>query len=678
MEKRVPRKLTDEEIRDIVESIPVIRSADIISGISARESLMKNLMLQLTKIKILPEAIPELKEKIIKKFERAIAEPGTAVGSLAADGFSAQTTQLNFNIFHSAGSTSNVESGFDRINNLLNASKVVKNPSCTVFFNRDVSVSEVLRDIRPEIVNVTIGSLVADFSLDRVEDIIPEKPSWYKIYEKLFEVPSFVKKSKYMIRLHLDKFKLYKHKLTMENVVSALNDQETVYAIFSPISIGIIDIYPDENEIRSNVENQDLVLREDYSYFFLSTITLPSLDKIEIKGISKIIDLIPETYPIVKVISDEIQQEDGSWILHLNRIQMRTTGLKVERVENFLKLLNFTILPVNESFKERYIHIGKFPPPSAKNIENFPSSPIKYISKVIDEEKEKVENELDKLRNEGVIVKVTNKILDASSFVYAITIGSNFLELVTHESVDPNHTITNSLHEINETLGIEASRNFLLREFNYIFEINSAFVSPRHISLIADYMTYKGIFLSVTFSGINKQSVGVLDIATLERSMLVFQDAAAFGKKSSVKGVSSSLFIGSTPNIGTGVVKVLPSQENLKPEKTERVKTTITEVNTIKHSKITKLPTLPNSPVVTNLPVVPKRLKKTTKIISNIPVSPEPVEEIKINNQVVEEIPTSDKSELNINVDEGEEKIILKRKSEARKASLKKFLARNK
>lgn len=673
MEHSEPRKLTEEEIRDIAESIPEIRSADIISGISARESLIKNIMLQLTKIKIVPQAIAELKQKIVKKFLRAIAEPGTAVGSLAADGFSAQTTQLNFNIFHSAGSTSNVESGFDRINNLLNASKIVKNPSCTVFFNRDVSISEVLRDIRPEIVSVNIGYLVSDFSLDRVKDIIPTKPWWYEIYYKLFKVPKFLKDSKYMIRLYIDKFRLYKHKISMENIVNVLNEQETIYAIFSPISIGIIDIYPDENAIRGNVENQDLVLREDYSYFFLSTITLPSLDKIEIKGISKITDLLPEVYPIVRVISDEIQQQDGSWILHLNRIQMRTTGLSVERVEKLLKLLKFTILPVNESFKDRYIHIGEFP-----------TSPIKHISKIIDEEREKVENELDKLRNTGVIVKVTNEILDASSFVYAITIGSNFLELVTHESVDPNHTITNSLHEINETLGIEAARNFLLREFNYIFDINSAFVSPRHISLIADYMTYKGIFLSVTFSGINRQSVGILDIATLERSMLVFQDAAAFGKKSTVKGVSSSLFIGSTPNIGTGIVKTLPAVQNIKTEQLEKDKTSIIEIRqptkTKILEKITNAPKL--NPVVSNTTVIPKRLKKTTKIVSNIPVSPEPVETITVNNKTVEQVSTADEDRLKdvITDKTGKEEIkekIPKRKK-ATTVSVRQFLERKK
>lgn len=674
MENQEPRKLTVSEIESIVAAIPDIKSADLIAGTSAKESLVRNIILQLSRIKIVPQAIEELKQVIIKKFQKAEAVPGSVVGSIAADGFSAQTIQLNFNVFHSSGSTSNIETGFDRINNLLNASQTVKNPSCTIYFNKDVSLSDVLRDIKPEIVSITVNNLLLDFEIETTDDLMQEIPWWYSIFKKLFKVPEFIKSSKFVLRLHLDKFKMYKHKVTMQQVTKALNAQDTIYAIASPIDEAIVDIYPDEERIREKITKEDVITKEDYSFFFLSTITLPSLDKIEIKGISGIYDIIPETYPIVRAISDEIQQDDGTWILHLNRIQMRVTGLKVERIENLLRILNFKVLPVEEKYRNRYVHIDKFP-----------TSPIKEISRLIEEQRDEVDKELENIRNSGEIIKIVNKVLDAASFVYAITIGSNFLELITHEMIDPYHTTTNSLHEINNTLGIEASRNFLLKEFNFIFDINSAFVSPRHISLIADYMTYTGDFLSVTFSGISKQNIGMLDVATLERSMNVFVNAAMFGKRSKYMGVSSSIFVGSRTKVGTGIVDVLPEVKTSTPENKKEVAATPLTPLIPQRKPITKIvkpeTQMPEGPIKAQKSIIPKRLLRTTKIISNVPIVRKEIETIEVNNQVAERIPETDtitpidtKDLEDLEELEDIEKIPKKTANKVEKSSLKKFL----
>lgn len=92
-----PRKLTDDEIRDIVEVTPRVQGADIENSEAIRRDIMRGMMEQLRGTKITPLAIPDLKGEIVRQFEKSKIAPGAMVGVTAAEAFGAQITQMTLN-----------------------------------------------------------------------------------------------------------------------------------------------------------------------------------------------------------------------------------------------------------------------------------------------------------------------------------------------------------------------------------------------------------------------------------------------------------------------------------------------------------------------------------------------------------------------------------------------------
>lgn len=88
------RKLTKDEIEDILRVIPKVESADPLSGNSAREGIINTLREQLESIKITPIGIPDLKDEILANFEESVIHPGSMVGVTAAEALGQPITQM--------------------------------------------------------------------------------------------------------------------------------------------------------------------------------------------------------------------------------------------------------------------------------------------------------------------------------------------------------------------------------------------------------------------------------------------------------------------------------------------------------------------------------------------------------------------------------------------------------
>ena len=116
-----PRKLTREEIEDILSVIPNIRSASVEVSIQNTKSMKVLIKEQLQDIELTPLGIPDLKREIVRQFHESIVRPGEMVGVLASDAISKNTTQSALNSFHTSGSSKNVSSGIERVTELLNA-----------------------------------------------------------------------------------------------------------------------------------------------------------------------------------------------------------------------------------------------------------------------------------------------------------------------------------------------------------------------------------------------------------------------------------------------------------------------------------------------------------------------------------------------------------------------------
>ena len=110
------------------------------------------------------KALTVLLETITLMYKRALVAPGEMVGMIAAQSIGEPTTQLTLNTFHSAGvaSKSNVTRGVPRIEEILSLSENPKNPSLTIFMKKDEELDkEMVRDKIPSI-ELTILKEIVD------------------------------------------------------------------------------------------------------------------------------------------------------------------------------------------------------------------------------------------------------------------------------------------------------------------------------------------------------------------------------------------------------------------------------------------------------------------------------------------------------------------------------------
>ncbi|ETE69582.1 DNA-directed RNA polymerase III subunit RPC1, partial [Ophiophagus hannah] len=135
--------------------------------------------------------------------------------------------------------------------------------------------------------------------------------------------------------------------------------------------------------------------------------------------------------------------------------------------------------------------------------------------------------------------------------------GDNLRAVMATHGVKGTRTTSNNTYEVEKTLGIEAARTTIISEIQYTMVNHGMSIDRRHVMLLSDLMTYKGEVLGITRFGLAKMKESVLMLASFEKTADHLFDAAYFGQKDSVCGVSECIIMGIPMNIGTGLFKLL-------------------------------------------------------------------------------------------------------------------------
>ena len=134
--------------------------------------------------------------------------------------------------------------------------------------------------------------------------------------------------------------------------------------------------------------------------------------------------------------------------------------------------------------------------------------------------------------------------------------GTNYIDILNDERIDYKNCMVNNMWEINNTLGIEAVRKFLINEFNEIITSGGINVDKVHLELLADSMTCTGSITSVSRYGIGRNETGPLTKASFEQSLDNMLIAAYRAEVESIKSVSSSVILGQCSKIGSGMMEL--------------------------------------------------------------------------------------------------------------------------
>lgn len=132
------------------------------------------------------------------------------------------------------------------------------------------------------------------------------------------------------------------------------------------------------------------------------------------------------------------------------------------------------------------------------------------------------------------------------------TLGSSLYGLQDYTWIDWYRTISNNVYEVYDVLGIEAAVSTLCQEIMNTISYDSTYVNHRHMMMIVNTMSYRGYLMPLSRHGINRADNGVLVRSSFEETGDVIKDAAMFGEKDNVQGVSQSIMLGQFANIGSG------------------------------------------------------------------------------------------------------------------------------
>ncbi len=138
-----------------------------------------------------------------------------------------------------------------------------------------------------------------------------------------------------------------------------------------------------------------------------------------------------------------------------------------------------------------------------------------------------------------------------------LTSGSNLKDIREFNGVNSNKVFTNNLHEIADTLGIEAARQAIINEISKVLVSQGIDIDKRHLSLVADAMTSSGVVKGVTRVGIISDKNSILARASFETPVKHFVAATKTGKEDKLTSVIENIILNQPVPVGTGLPGLL-------------------------------------------------------------------------------------------------------------------------
>ena len=136
------------------------------------------------------------------------------------------------------------------------------------------------------------------------------------------------------------------------------------------------------------------------------------------------------------------------------------------------------------------------------------------------------------------------------------TAGVNFECLASlADVVDVPRVVSNDVNAVLNFYGVEAARASIVNEIRSVFGVYGIAVDPRHLGLIADYMTHEGGYKPLNRAGIESCASPLLKMS-FETTMHFLTQATLHGQTDNLKTASSSIILGKPPTCGTGAFEL--------------------------------------------------------------------------------------------------------------------------
>ena len=183
---------------------------------------------------------------------------------------------------HKAGQNEkSVTVGVPRFQELLNATHNPRMVNCKIFFkDGNKSINELRNTINSQLVCLNLKDISESINiiLDK------EQEWWYNTFKILYN--NSFESMNHCISIKLNRKLMYKYRIKIEDIAEKIEDEYgDLKCVFSPESIGQLDIFVDMSNIRFTEKQLLFITPENSNEIYLDECVLPILEKMVICGI---------------------------------------------------------------------------------------------------------------------------------------------------------------------------------------------------------------------------------------------------------------------------------------------------------------------------------------------------------------------------------------------------------
>ncbi|CAG8523131.1 6584_t:CDS:10 [Ambispora gerdemannii] len=480
------------------------------------------------------------------RYLHSLVEPGESVGVLAAQGVGEPSTQMTLNTFHFAGfGAKNVTLGIPRLREIIiAASAEIQTPMMTLPLLPHVT-NEMADRFSQAISRLTLAEVVDNVVITEKLGVQSSENDMYtqRIFKKVYTIKlNFFPKEEYM----------EEYEITPTLIKEVIED-----LFFKFLGTHIKQITKNKSR-KSSEEFEDFVVPKSQSIINKQTDVDDTAVNNEAAYDSDDGDGDATSARInsrrKQLASYEGPDEDDLEVIR--RINKNSDSEEDDAMSNEEKTENARIIENPRIIENsQYVSQYSFDQNGAScEIElMFPASTQKILLLNI---VEKICKDIP-LREVKGIHKCYPIVNENDTSKSLATEGINLQGVWKFSRIiDINKIYTNDIAAMLRTYGVEAARATIIKEISNVFGAYGINVDLRHLTLIADYMTFEGNYKPFSRYGIDSNTSPFLKMS-YETTCNFLTQATLFGEFDPLCSPSSRLVAGKVVESGTGAFSIL-------------------------------------------------------------------------------------------------------------------------
>ena len=465
------------------------------------------------------QSIVMLLEAITIQYKKSIVAPGEMVGIIAGQSIGEVSTQMTLNTFHLAGVSSKSSGGVPRIEEILSLTANPKSPSLTIYLKDEDQTNKTKAQ-----------SIMYMIEHTKLEEVVQSMQICFDPND------NFVEEDRELI----EQFKMF------EELLNKANNPDNEDTLGDEGDDEAMEL-SQENSAGTDSGQNNSNNNSTKSKWILRLTMNPEV------MLEKNITMDDINFTLKTTYGDKVQTTFSDYNsdrlvfrIHLSDIisQQKNNPRVVDQLDQLDEIY------VLKSFQDKMLS----------------SVILRGVSGI-----EKVS--LRKVKDHVFQDPKTDKFAKKDIWVLD-TMGTNLLEVLSLDFIDPSKTLSNDIVEVYNVLGIEAARQTILNELIDVVSVTTK-LTYHNFSVLCDRMTHGSKLIAVSRFGVKGDDIGPLAKASFEETPEMFLKAARHGELDIMRGVSANVMCGQEGYFGTNLFQVVLDvdayvsqmhQQSYKPE----------------------------------------------------------------------------------------------------------------